>query len=130
MTVRLEAVGVTLLTKLPEGLPVNVSKTSNSILLGKALVLSKSTADIDLFRLYEPEFENLNLWDTPWASFNKNGVKSILYESVDFSTISKPNNTDLAKASSTALFSNSLDELDIYLKLGWINKILLPLLVK
>ena len=61
MTVRLEAVGVTLLTKLPEGLPVNVSKTSNSILLGKALVLSKSTADIDLFRLYEPEFENLNL---------------------------------------------------------------------
>ena len=40
---------------------MNVSKTSNSILSGKALVLSKSTADIDLFRLYEPEFENLNL---------------------------------------------------------------------
>ena len=61
--------------------------------------------------------------------FTKRGNK-ILYESVDFSTISKPNNTDLAKASSTALFSNSLDELDMYLKLGWINKILLPLLVK
>ena len=56
---------MTLLTRLPEGLPVKVNKTSNSIFLGKAFVLSKSIADIDLFREYEPELVDLSLSATP-----------------------------------------------------------------
>ena len=104
---------MTLLTRFPDGLPVNVSKTSNSIFSGNDLVLSKSMADIDLLRVYEPDFKYFNLSDTPCASFIKNGVKSTLYESSDFSIISKPNKTDLAKASSTALFSRLFDEVNI-----------------
>ena len=46
------------------------------------------------------------------------------------SIISKENKIDLAKASSTALFSNLLFEFDTYLVLGCIRKILFPLFVK
>ena len=45
-----DAVGVTLLTRFPIGLPVKVRITSNSIFSGKAFVLSSSIADIDLFK--------------------------------------------------------------------------------
>ena len=52
---------MTLLTREPDGIPVKVSNTSNSIFLGKAFVLSKSIADIDLLIEYEPELVDLSL---------------------------------------------------------------------
>ena len=48
----------------------------------------------------------------------KKGVKSTLNDPLECSIISNPNKTDLAKASSTALFSRGLSEFEIYLRFG------------
>ena len=130
LTVKFDGDGVTLLTREPDGIPVKVSNTSNSIFLGKAFVLSKSIADIDSLIEYKPELVDLSLWATPCASFIKKGVKSTLNDPLEYSIISNPNKTDLAKASSTALFSRGFSEFEIYLRFGWISKILLPFFVK
>ena len=69
--------GVTVRSSFPVGIPENVIITSNSLFLGKFLVLSKEIADLFSSIVYVPSPLFSNLSETPCISCIKKGVRSI-----------------------------------------------------